>query len=157
MNQIASTISQLSEPDSDARYDDDLVLWFEQQAALLRTQQFSKLDVEHLIDELEAMAGRDRRELKSRLCLLLVHLLKCGYQPTMKSSSWLGTIRTQRQEIRGLLEQSPSLSHHLVPYTDKQFKAAVDLASDETGLPPDAFPQTCPYTLGQILDDKFIP
>lgn len=142
---------------ADMSYDGDLVLWFEQQAAWLRARQFSKLDVEQLVEELEAVAGRDRRELRSRLRVLIAHLLKCTYQPSMKSRSWLGTIRLQRQEIRGLLEQSPSLTHYLVECVDKEFAPAADLASDETGIPITAFPRTCPYMLDDILDDTFIP
>ena len=30
-------------------------------------------------------------------------------------------------------------------------------ASLETGLPPSAFPDRCPFTLEQILDEEFLP
>ena len=48
-------------------YDEDLLAWAEQQAAHLRAGQIDRLDVAHLIDELDAMAGKLRRELKKRL------------------------------------------------------------------------------------------
>jgi Domain of unknown function DUF29 len=46
-------------------YEEDLLAWAERQAAHLRAGQLDRLDVEHLIEELEAMAGRLRRELKT--------------------------------------------------------------------------------------------
>jgi hypothetical protein len=76
MNQIASSLSTILDAD-DTTYEGDLVLWFERQAAFLRARQFELIDLEHLVEELEAMASRDRRELASRLNVLLTHRLKC--------------------------------------------------------------------------------
>ena len=45
----------------EALYDEDLLAWAEQQVAHLRAGQLDRLDVQHLIDELEAMAGKLRR------------------------------------------------------------------------------------------------
>jgi Domain of unknown function DUF29 len=59
-----------------ALYDEDLLAWAERLAAHLRAGQLDRLDVEHLIEELEAMAGKLRRELKNRLRILLEDLLK---------------------------------------------------------------------------------
>ena len=47
-----------------------------QQAALLRARRADALDWEHLAEEIEWMVGRDRRKLKNRLCIILLHLLK---------------------------------------------------------------------------------
>jgi Domain of unknown function DUF29 len=49
-----------------ALYDEDLLAWAERQTAHLRAGQLDRLDVEHLIEELEAMAGKLRRQLKNR-------------------------------------------------------------------------------------------
>ena len=59
---------------SQALYDQDLLAWAERQAAHLRAGRLDRLDVEHLIEALEAMAGQLRRELKNRLRILLAHL-----------------------------------------------------------------------------------
>ena len=40
-----------------ALYDEDLLAWAERQVVHLRAGQLDRLDVEHLIEELEAMAG----------------------------------------------------------------------------------------------------
>ena len=52
-------------------YDRDLNLWLEEAIAKLKVGDFQNLDVENLIEELEGLAGRDRRELKKRLTTLI--------------------------------------------------------------------------------------
>ena len=44
--------------------DHDLNLWLEEAIAKLKAGDFQNLDVKSLIEELEGLAGRDRRELK---------------------------------------------------------------------------------------------
>jgi hypothetical protein len=46
-------------------YDQDLLAWTEQQVMQLRAGELDRLDLEHLIEELDAMAGRLRRELEA--------------------------------------------------------------------------------------------
>jgi Domain of unknown function DUF29 len=140
-----------------ALYDQDFYLWCLDTCATLGAREFEALDLPHLIEEIRALAGRDRRELASRLETLVLHLLKWGYQPLERSGSWRRTIRTQRRELRRLLQQNPSL-HPLVPdaVADGYPDARLD-AGDETGLPLVTFPATCPWTLEQILDADFWP
>lgn len=96
-----------------ALYDEDLLAWAERQADHLRAGQLDRLDVEHLIEELEAMAGNLRRELKNRLRILLAHLLQWQAQPKRRSRSWAATIAEQRDQIEALLEENPSLRRSL--------------------------------------------
>ena len=88
-------------------YDRDLLAWAEHQAAQLRAGRIDQVDMEHLIEEIEAMAGNLRRELKSRLRVLLAHLLKWQFQPRRRSRSWAATIAEQRAEIEDLLRGKP--------------------------------------------------
>jgi Domain of unknown function DUF29 len=71
----------------EALYEEDLLAWAEQQVAHLRAGQLDRLDVQHLIDELEAMAGKLRRELKNRLRILVAHLLKWQVQPKRRPAA----------------------------------------------------------------------
>lgn len=103
------------------------------------------------------MGGSERRELRSRLTVLLIHLLKCQYQPQRKSSSWIATISEQRSQIAFQFEDSPSLAPHLMKYADKVYPTAVTRASLETMLPENTFPAVNPYTRIELLDLKFIP
>jgi hypothetical protein len=134
-----------------ALYDEDLLAWAERQAAHIRAGQLDRLDVEHLIEELEAMAGKLRRELKNHLRILLAHLLKWQAQPKRRSRSWAATIAEQRDQIEALLEENPSLRRSLDDIAWSVYPRAVRLAAIETGLPRDAFPPELPYDAKDIL------
>ena len=133
-------------------YAQDFYTWTKTTAALIRAGKWSALDREALAEELESLGKSQHRELGSRLVVLLLHLLKWGYQPLERSGSWRSTIRTQRRELRRLLQQNPGL-RPLVPsaVADGYPDARLD-ASDETGLPLATFPATCPWTQEQVLD-----
>jgi hypothetical protein len=100
-------------------HDQDFVLWIEQQVTLLRRRAAgdlandAELDWRNLAEEIEAVGGNTRRELRNRLARLLQHLLKWHYQPELRSRSWCATIHTQRQEIEELLADNPSLRARL--------------------------------------------
>ena len=66
-------------PTKQTLYDSDLNLWLETAIAQLKTGDLQNLDIENLIEELEGLAGRDRRELQSRLKRLIEHILKRCY------------------------------------------------------------------------------
>ncbi len=157
MNKPSIETNLLPDDADPAGYEHDVVLWFEQQVELLRTRQFNRLDLGNLIEELEAMPARDRRELGSRLEVLLMYLLKCQCQPERKSSSWLGTISGQRSEILRLPKESPSLRREVQRYADDSYSTAVFRASNETGLPASAFPPQNPFSCEQLLDFHFVP
>lgn len=135
-------------------YEQDLLAWLEQQTGYLRAGQLERLDVAHLIEELEEMGGSQRRELKSRLEILLMHMLKRDAQPRRRSRSWQSTIVEQRARIADLLEQSPSLRNGIEEVAQRAFTVAVKRAAIETGLKRSAFPATLPYGLAAILEDE---
>lgn len=140
-----------------ALYEQDLHAWTRQTAELLKQGRFQELDVDHLIEELDAMARRDRQELVSRLKILLAHLLKWAYQPIHRSGSWRGSILEQRLRIRDLLADCPSLQPFLAQAVEQAFADGVTLAAKETGLPRAEFPRQPPYGLDVLLDDDWFP
>ena len=156
-SQAAVSAKPLESASLDGLYEQDFVVWCEQTARLLRASQFAEIDIENLIEEVEAMAGSQRREVDSRLRVLMLHLLKWDKKPEKRSRSWLSTMDTQRTELEGVLEQSPSLRRTLPEAITKMYPAAVRGVSLETGLPRGAFSSECPYTLEQILDYDFPP
>ena len=92
-------------------YEQDILLWSEDTAAKLKARDFAHLDVEHLIEEVEALGISQKKELISRLVVLLEHLLKRLYINLPNDyNGWERTIRTQRGEIEVLLDAVPSLS-----------------------------------------------
>ena len=84
------------------RYEEDLYAWTQEQASFLRARQSDGLDWENLAEEIAAVGRSDRRKLESRLCVVLLHLLKWQAQPGLRGASWRKTLRTQRREIRKL-------------------------------------------------------
>jgi hypothetical protein len=130
-------------------------LWSQEQAALLRDKKFTDLDLDNLAEEIEALGKRDRRELESRLRVLMTHLLKWRYQSEERSGSWRGTITEQRLRIQRLLRDSPSLLIQVQAGAHSEYPDARTKALDETGLL--TLPETCPFTAAQILDTAFWP
>jgi hypothetical protein len=79
-------------------YDRDFFEWTARNAQLLREGRFAEVDAGHLAEEIEDVGKRDRREVRNRLKVLLVHLLKWTAQPGLRyaesgTSSWLDAIR----------------------------------------------------------------
>ncbi|MBJ7899146.1 MAG: DUF29 family protein [Cyanobacteria bacterium RI_101] len=140
-----------------ALYDADFNLWIEETAKSLKAGNFGALDLENLIEEIEAMGRSDKREIKTRLIVLLMHLLKCQYQPQKQTASWIATINEQRRQIKAVLKDSPSLKPYLQQELGDGYEDARKDAAKETGLPVAAFPPECPFTQEQILDPDYFP
>jgi hypothetical protein len=131
----------------------DQSAWLEEMAELVREQRYSELDYANLETFLDEMAQRDRREVKSRLTVLLAHLLKYDHQPEQRSRSWQLTILQQRQELKELLE-SATLRKYFLTIIESAYANSVQRAALETGLAETAFPATNPYSVAEILGDE---
>lgn len=142
---------------ADKMYDQDFYAWAITNAELLRQGRFSEIDIQHVAEELESMGKSERRELISRLEVLLVHLLKWKFQPGLRGASWEITILKQRDSLEDLLEESPSLRHGLDKTIAKAYDRARRYAAKETGLPLATFPDPCPFAAEQVLDLEFWP
>ena len=140
-----------------ALYDRDFYAWTQEQAALLKSRQWDRLDIPNLVEEIEALGRQERRELVNRLGILVGHLLKWQFQPQQRSKSWTATIIEQRQEIQELIADNPSLKSYLVEAMNKGYQKSVLLVVKETPLSLDDLPAQCPYTLDQVMDPNFYP
>ncbi|MCP4353096.1 MAG: DUF29 domain-containing protein [Desulfobacterales bacterium] len=138
-------------------YEKDYYSWLIKNAVLLREQRFTEIDAEHIAEELEAMGRSEKRELVSRLSVLIAHLLKWKYQAVRRSRSWKNTISTQRIDINELLEDSPSLHYEIEKKIKKAYEKAVLKAEDETGIDKERFPKICPFSDEEILNQDFFP
>ena len=103
------------------------------------------------------MGRSDRREIQSRLTVLLTHLLRWQLQPTMRSSSGSGTIREQRRQIEKLLRESPSLGPFIGEALAEAYSDAREDAPEDTGLPEPDFPAECPFTPEEVMSRSFLP
>ena len=138
-------------------YERDFFEWTQCNAALLRAGRFDQADIEHIAEEIEDMGRSQRHELGSRLRVLLAHLLKWRYQPALRTRSWTGTIRVQRDELLRLLRQMPSLRPYLREILPEIYRPAVEQAISETELPEETFPPACPFSVDEILEEDFPP
>jgi hypothetical protein len=113
-------------------YDRDLDLWLEMAIVQLKAGNFHNLDVENLIEELEGLSGSNRREIESRLIRLIEHILKrCYVSMPDCYRGWEVTIISQRDELRRLLRQSPSLKRQFLQSFDESFNTALELVKTE--------------------------
>lgn len=134
----------------DTLYEQDETAWLERMADLIRTGRLEEVDYPHLAEYLTDMARRDRREVESRLIVLMLHILKWTYQPDQLSGSWRSTIIAQRQELEGLVN-SGVLRRHAEAILETAYRKAVERAVAETGLPTATFPTACPHSLDRWL------
>src|ERR1700674_3898545 len=117
-------------------YDSDFYLWTQEVSRQLRSGALTADEVEHAAEELADIGKRDRRELQSRMMVLVMHLIKWAAQPQLRdTSTWLATINEQRTQIEGVLEQSPSLRAFLASDLPSLYTKATKQASIETRIP----------------------
>ena len=133
----------------------DFYAWTIQQAYLLRNQRLQEIDCQDLADEIEEMGRSEKRQLESRLEILIIHLLKWQFQPNFRSRSWQLTIKEQRLRTERLLEENPSLKTTLDDIIAKIYPIALIGAERETGL--SCFPQSYIYSLTELLNQEFLP
>jgi Domain of unknown function DUF29 len=143
--------------DRQSLYEQDFYLWLAQQAALLREGHLHDLDVANLLEEIEDMGRSARKAIKSNLIVLLTHLLKFQFQREQRCSGWRGSVVEHRRRLRDDFEESPSLRPYAAEVFARAYGDAREQASAETGLPLRSFPRSCPYTLEQTLDARFLP
>jgi Domain of unknown function DUF29 len=140
-----------------AAYDTDFYAWTRAQAQALRAKDWPALDLNHLAEEVDSLGIADEHAITRQLQRLLRHLLKWRYQPTHRTPSWRRSIRQPRDAIADRIERSPSLREYPVRRVPLAYRRARRDAAEETGLPLAIFPETCPWTLEQVLDEDFWP
>ena len=136
-------------------YDRDLDLWLETAIVQLKAGDFQNLDVENLIEELEGLSGNHKREVETRLIRLIEHIFKrCYVKLSDCYRGWEVTIINQRDELRRLLKQSPSLKRHFLQSFDDSFDTALEIVRTEYET---TFPDTWQFSLDidPMLSAKF--
>ncbi|MTJ50834.1 DUF29 domain-containing protein [Dolichospermum sp. UHCC 0259] len=145
-----------TQPTTQTLYDQDYYLWLRTTINQLRTGQFSAVDLENLLEELETISRSQKRTITNLLIKLFVHLLKLKYwdkERERNQGHWKGEIRTFRIQIKDELKDSPSLKPYILEIFDECYQNARKEASDRSQLPLDIFPVIPIGSLEQILDD----
>ena len=149
----------LSRPADAALYEEDFYLWVERQADLLRRGRFRDLDLTHLIEEVEDLAANLRSTVFSRTQQIIRHLLKLQFSAAREPRRlWRQTVRDQRDELE--LHLTTSLRNLVqttleTRYARARRRAAEDLTEYQEQV--EALPETCPYSLEQILSHDWFP
>ncbi|MBD2410922.1 hypothetical protein FACHB389_00465 [Nostoc calcicola FACHB-389] len=136
-------------------YETDENLWLEQTIELLKQKQFNQLDLENLIEELISLGKRDLAKAKSLLRQIIIHILLLQYwqvEYEKKYRHWLGEIKTFRYDLNNHL--TTNLMNKLQDDLENIYQSAVDFVQVKNDLM--IFPEKCPYTLAQLLDDNYL-
>ena len=144
-------ISELS-----SLYETDNEQWFEQTLELLKEKRLESLDLEHLIEELEAVGRRDRLTVESFLEQIIRHLLLLQYwqsESDYNANHWQAEIMSFRTQINEYLTQK---RNNLEERQSKVYQKALKYVRKKTGMMV-SFPEDCPYTLEQLLDEDWLP
>ncbi len=138
-------------------HDSDFYAWSLEQAALLRAGRVQEADLAAIAEEIESMGKTEKRELVSRLTVLLLHLLKWQGQPAARGNSWRLMVANARDEIADLLADNPSLKTVIDEVTASAYRYARRKAAIEMGLGEDEFPAQCPWSFAEAMDAGFWP
>ena len=118
----------------DDLYNTDFVLWSERQADLLRRlargeRVNDQVDWPNIVEEIASLGRNDRRDLRSRILIVLDHLMRLEASPaTAPRHGWQRTLIEQRDAIQVLLDESPSLRREIAPMIAQALPKACELA-----------------------------
>jgi hypothetical protein len=136
-------------------YETDFNSWIQENITLLKQSRFNEIDSKNIIEELEGLIKRDKRELESYLLILIAYLLKWQYQEVYRCNEWLCKIIEQRMLMTLLFEDNPDLKSYLATSVENIYLRSVDLSTVETRH--SVFPTECPYSVEQLMDEDFYP
>ena len=147
-------------------YEQNYEQWLLETVNCLRNHEFDKVDIHHLIEELNDLGSSSKAALESNLAILIAHLLKLTVQkdaPDTMKNSWYNSIDEHRQRVKKQLAKNPSLKSYwptalVEAYPDGRKLAVKEAQRAKFGVkvhPEDDYPQQCPFSQVQILDDDF--
>lgn len=97
-------------------YHQDLNLWRQEIVTAIQNRKLENMDWNNLIEEINDMGASEKRALRSYIKRLIEHVLKLKYwtdQRKYNQRSWKKEVVNFREEIKSILEESPSLNNYL--------------------------------------------
>ena len=134
-------------------YERDFFAWTQDQADALRRRSINELDWENLLEEVESLGRQERNELRNRLIVLLIHLLKWRFQPQRRGRSWELSILEQRRESERVLAENPSLKPQVADIVADAYKLARIRTARQTGLSIKRFPKESPFDWNSAMTE----
>ncbi|TVQ08888.1 MAG: DUF29 domain-containing protein [Leptolyngbya sp. DLM2.Bin27] len=156
LNQIGET-DGASVPGQPSLYERDFYQWIQQTAGAIKAKAFDQVDWDNVIEEIESMGRSERRELKSRLIVLLEHLLKLHHWASEREHNdrgWRNTIIEQRRQIHLVLDDSPSLRAALTDIYPDAYQQAREDVLLKSQLPESAISSTPLYGVAEALSSQ---
>ena len=138
-------------------YETDDYEWLSATIELLKNRQFSALDLENLIEELEDLGSEKRNAVVSLLNQIIRHLLLLEYWTSERernTNHWRSEIVNFRDQLDQRL--TTNLRNYLQENLDSIYKRALLYVKEKTGYSVE-FPKECPYTFEQLLDLSWFP
>jgi hypothetical protein len=129
---------------SKSLYERDRYAWSRQQVRLLCGGRLAAIDRENIAEEILKVGRTEYEKLESALRILLLHMLKWDCQPERRSRSWEDSIAIQRRHALRQLEENPSLKSRRDEAVQQAYHDARELASSETNIDLEMFPEPCP-------------
>ena len=131
----------------------DFNLWLEKTATAIRNQDFTNMDWDNLLEEIEDIGASQKRALRSYTKRLIDHILKLKYWNSEKEYSakgWRTGIINFRDEIKEILQESPSLNNYLKENYHNWYGKSVKAMRENFDISDDNF-----IPLEIILQDEF--
>jgi Domain of unknown function DUF29 len=144
-------------PQTKELYHEDFYVWTEGQAELLRKRQFEALDLENLIEEVEALGRAEKNSVLNNATVIIERLLKLQYSPAQEPRNvWRASVREHRRRLRrDLTPRLRQIFGAELPalYAEIRDDTAALLRDCGEDAAAEALPADCPYTLDQITGD----
>jgi hypothetical protein len=140
--------------DIDKEYDS----WLQEQADHLRDRAFDKLDIENLIEELEALVRGEKSAVESLVYQIFLHLLLINYwheESEWNRNHWASEITGFRLQLNNKL--TTNLKNHVLTRLDDLYQKARQAAINKTksSVKGDRFPLERVYDFDYLIDDDF--
>jgi Domain of unknown function DUF29 len=144
-------------PDLKTLYEVDDSLWLEETIALLKDKKFEQLDLDNLIEELEDLGSEKKHRVASSLEQVMIHALLLQFWQAERyynSDHWKSEILAFPSQLECYL--TTNLRNFLEQEFSQIYRSAVRYARRKTKNRI-TFPDTCPYTLENLLDPDWLP
>ncbi len=153
-------------------YERDNYSWALRQARILRERRVGSLDWDNLAEEVEDLARRHADALTSYLARILAHLWKPARWSQRRQRNeriWCAEVDAYRERANRLLAKNPGLKASAADILAEAWsEARLELAKDAAATSVTnrrvvsladkrAYPEFCPWTLEQALDENFRP
>ena len=136
-------------------YKSDYLAWYEMTLEQIKNDQLNDLDLDSLSEVLENLVRDTKRSGESYLRQIIIHLLLIEYweAESINRRHWAAEIVNFLNELE--TDMTRNLRKHLNEEKENNYQKAIKYVIAKTGLKKNTFPEQCPYTLEQLINDDW--